>query len=157
MVGPEGLEPPTPGLKVRTLISRSVPLPTEEARSVRHFDLSFPSQYRPFLCYSGPPVSYPLAVLDPWKHPTPLRPRQLHQASFFPLPCPAAADIPCWFRVPVFSTDTGCALAGGRATGGRTTGWLGVLPPALPNAWPVEGEGAWALACPLGGGFTLTR
>ncbi len=43
MVGPEGLEPPTPGLKVRALISRSVPLPTEEARSVRHFDLSFSS------------------------------------------------------------------------------------------------------------------
>ncbi len=61
MVGPEGLEPPTPGLKVRTLISRSVPLPTEEARSVREFDLSFPSYYRPVLCYSAPPVSYPLA------------------------------------------------------------------------------------------------
>ncbi len=41
-MGPEGLEPPTPGLKVRTLISRFVPLPTEEARSVRDFDLSFP-------------------------------------------------------------------------------------------------------------------
>ncbi len=64
MVALKGLEPPTPVLKVRVLISRSVLLPAKRPHSVRDFDLRFPSWYRPFLCYSRPPVNFPLAVVQ---------------------------------------------------------------------------------------------
>ena len=52
VVGPEGLEPPRPGLKVQTLISRLVLLPTAEARFCKGFwlELSFLVPHFPLRC-----------------------------------------------------------------------------------------------------------
>src|SRR5712692_2258102 len=61
VVGPEGLEPPTPELKVRILISRPVLLPAAEARSVRDFGFSFPTMTAFF--FAVPPRPFAVRLL----------------------------------------------------------------------------------------------